>query len=50
MSARSLLTIASINELKRISIDSVIVVTQDDIDIDVFMDFPLGMGVDWNRG
>ena len=50
MSARSLLAIASINELTRISIDFVIVVTQDYIDVDVFMDFPLGTGVDWNRG
>ena len=45
ISARSLLAIASIHELKSISIEFVLAFTQSDLDVDVFMDIPLGMEV-----
>ena len=47
---RSLLAIASIHELPRRSIDSVPTFPQADLDVDVFVDLPLGMGVDGNGG
>ena len=46
---RSLLAIASINELPSISIDFVLAFTQDNLDVDVFVELNLGMGVDGNR-
>ena len=49
ISMRSLLDIASIHELSRISIDFVLAFTQSDVDVYVFMDITLGMGVDGNR-
>ena len=40
-----MLAISSIYELPIISIDFVIAFPQDDLDVDVFMGIPLGMGV-----
>ena len=50
ISVRSLLAIASIHEFPIISIDFLLSFPQSDLDVDVFMDFPLGMVVDENRG
>ena len=47
---RSLLAIESIHELASISTDFVLASPQADLDLDVLMDRPLGMGVDGNRG
>ena len=47
---RSLLAIASFHELPCRSIEFVIYFPQDVIDVDVFMDIHLGMGVDVNKG
>ena len=49
-SVRSLLTIASIHEFPIRSIDFVIAFHQSYLDVDVFMEIHLGMGVDGNRG
>ena len=46
----SLLPIASIHELASRSIDFVLAFPQAEPDVDVFMDIPLGMGVDVNKG
>ena len=43
---RSILSISSIPNLPSISIDSLLYFTQAELDVDVFMDIPLGMGVD----
>ena len=43
ISARSILDIASIHELPIISIEFVRDFNQDDLDVDVFMDIPLGL-------
>ena len=45
-----LLYIVSIHELPSISINFVLAFTQDDLDLDLFVDIPLGMGFDGNRG
>ena len=47
---RSLLAIASINELPSRSIEFVIDFPLVELDVDVFMDIPLVMGLDRNRG
>ena len=47
---RSLLSIQIIHELTIISIDFVLDFTQSDLDVYVFMEITLGMGVDGNRG
>ena len=47
---RSLLFISSINELPSISITFLLDFPQDDLDVDVFMEIPLGMGVYGNIG
>ena len=44
------LSIASIHDFPRISIDFVLAFPQADLDMGVFMDLPLGMGVDRKRG
>ena len=49
MSVGSLLAITSILEFSRISIDFVLAYIQADLDVDVFIDLPLGVGVDVNR-
>ena len=49
ISVRLILAIASIHEFPSISIDLVLVFTQDCLDVDVFMDIPLVMVVDGNR-
>ena len=43
---RSLLVISNIHELPSISIEFVLVFPQADLDVDLVMDLPLGMGVD----
>ena len=50
ISVRSLLAISSIHEFPNRSTDFVLAFTQYDIDVDLFMDLTLGMGVDGNRG
>ena len=50
ISVRSLLSIASIHELQSVSIDFLIAFPQYDLDMDVFMELPLLMVVDVNRG
>ena len=50
ISLMSLLYIASIYEFSRISIDCLRVTPQDDLDVHVFMDLPLGMAVNVNGG
>ena len=47
---RSILNISSIHELPSTYIDFVLDSTQGDLDVDVFMDHPLRMAVDGNRG
>ena len=47
---RSILAIASIHELKITSIDFVMAFTQADLDVDVFVDITLVMGLDGNIG
>ena len=47
---RSILAMESIYSLPSRSIEFVLAFTQADIDVDVFMGIPLGMGVDGNRG
>ena len=47
---RSLLAIASIPELPIKSIDFVLAFPQYELDVDVFMEIPLGMGFDRNIG
>ena len=49
ISVSSLLAIASIYELPIRSIDFLPAFTQYDLDVYVFMEIPLGMGVDGNR-
>ena len=49
-SVRSLLAIASIHEFPSRSIVFVLDFPQDDFDLDVFMELPLGMEVNKNRG
>ena len=49
MSVRSLLAISSIHESPSRSIDFVIAFPQPNLDVDIFMDVPLGMLVDVNR-
>ena len=46
----SLLDIASLHDLPRISIIFVLAFPQADLDVEVFMELPLGIGVDENRG
>ena len=48
ISVRSLLSIASINELPIISMDFLPAFLQADLDVDVFVDIPLGIVVDVN--
>ena len=50
ISVRSLLYIASMHEFSRRSIDFLLAFTQDDLDVDVFMDIPLWMVVYVKRG
>ena len=50
ISARSLLAITIIHELPSRSIDFVLAFTQAELDVDVFMELPLGMGVCVNEG
>ena len=50
ISVRSILAISSIHVLPSISLDSALDFTQGDLDVDVFMDLPLGIVVDGNRG
>ena len=50
ISVRSLLAISSIHELPNILTDFLLDFPLYDLDVDVFMDLPLGMGVDRNRG
>ena len=50
ISVRSLLDLVGINELPRISIDFVPAFAQAFIDVDVFMEITLGIGVNKNRG
>ena len=50
ISVRSLLYIAIIHELSSISNDFLLAFPQYDLDVDVFMDLPLVIGVDGNRG
>ena len=47
---RSLLAIASINELSSRPIDFLLAFIQADLDVDVFIYILLGMGVDEKRG
>ena len=47
---RSLLAIENIHELPSIPIEFVLAITQDDLDVDVLMNIPLGVRVDGNRG
>ena len=47
---RSLLAIAIIHEFPSISINFVLTFTQADLNVDVFLVIPLGMGVDGNIG
>ena len=49
VSVRSLFAIESIHELPSISIDFINEFCQVDLDVDVFMDLPLGIGVGENR-
>ena len=49
ISVRLLLAIASIHEFPSISIEFVLAFNQADLDVDVFMYLPLGMGVDGKR-
>ena len=46
----SLLSIRSVHKIPIISIEFVINFPQDDFDVDVFMELPLGMGVDEKTG
>ena len=46
----SLLALSSLQELPSRSIDFVLAFTQAELDVDVFMYIPLGMGVDGSRG
>ena len=46
---RSILSISSIHEFRSISIDSLLYFTQAELDVDLFTDITLGMGVDRNR-
>ena len=50
ISVRPLLDIASIHEFTIRSIDFVLAFLQYDLDVDVFMELPLGMEVYENRG
>ena len=50
MRVSSLLPTKNIHEFPSISIDFVLAFPQADLDVDTFMDLPLGMGVDVNRG
>ena len=50
INVRSLFSIASIHELPSISIDFVPAFNQSELDADVIMELPLGMGVHMNRG
>ena len=47
---RYLLAISSIHEFPSISIDFVPAFSQADLDVDVFMNIPLRIGVEGNRG
>ena len=49
ISVRSLLAIEIINEFPSISIEYVLYFNQVHLDMDVFMEIPLGMGVDGKR-
>ena len=49
ISVRSRLAIESIHEFPIISIDFLPAFSQSELDVDVFMDITLGMGVDVNR-
>jgi len=49
ISVRALLAIASIHKLPSRSIDFVLAFPQADLDVDVFMELPIGMDVDGNR-
>ena len=50
ISVRSLLAIASIHEFPSRSIDFVLAFPQADLDVDIFIEIPLAMVVDINRG
>ena len=50
INVRSLLAIESIHELQSISIDFLLAFPQSDLHVDVFIEIPLGMGVDRKRG
>ena len=50
ISVRSLLAIASVYEFPSRSIEFLLAFTQAYLDVDVFVDPPLVMGVDGNRG
>ena len=47
---RSILAIEIIHEFPSRSIDFVLDFHQDDLDVDIFMEIPLGMGFDGNIG
>ena len=50
ISVMSLWAIASIHELQTRSIDFVLAFPKSDLDVDIFVNPPLGMGVDGNWG